>query len=62
MTPTSSSAETTRLLPRTWNRHWDAAYELFGSDNTDYAVAGAFVMQMLAIQEAACDIQSVRQN
>lgn len=51
-----------RIPPRTRNRHWDAAYELFGSDNTDAAVAGAFIMQLLAIQEAACDIQSVRRN
>jgi len=25
-------------------------------------VAGAFIMQLLAIQEAACDIQAVRRN
>jgi hypothetical protein len=56
------SADVPRIPPRTRNRHWDAAYELFSSDNTDEAVAGAFVMQLLAIQEAACDIQAVRRN
>ena len=56
------SADPPRIPPRTRNRHWDAAYELFESDNTDAAVAGAFIMQLLAIQEAACDIQAVRRN
>lgn len=55
-------ADVPRIPPRTRNQHWDAAYTLFAADNTDYAVAGAFIFQLLAIQEAACDLQDVRRN
>lgn len=55
-------ADVPRIPPRTRNRHWDAAYDLFAADNVDRAVAGAFVLQLLAIQEAACDLQSIRRN
>jgi len=55
-------ADVPRIPPRTRSRHWDGAYTLFAAEDTDQAVAGAFILQLLSIQEAACDLQSVRRN
>mgnify|MGYP007124919507 CR=1 FL=1 len=56
------TADVPRIPPRTRNRHWDGAYALFAAEDTDQAVAGAFILQLLSIQEAACDLQTARRN